>query len=94
MRAAPDRRAALRITVRPNGELTQDDAGDHLVKSFADLIASVSTFMILKPGDIVATATPVKIKGRAARQSLRPGDTFAIECSDIGVLRNRVAREQ
>jgi 2-keto-4-pentenoate hydratase/2-oxohepta-3-ene-1,7-dioic acid hydratase in catechol pathway len=50
--------------------------------------------MILKPGDIVATATPVKIKGRAARQSLRPGDTFAIECPDIGVLRNRVAREQ
>jgi hypothetical protein len=31
MRAAPDRRAALRITVRPNGVLTQDDAGDHLV---------------------------------------------------------------
>jgi len=84
----------LHITVRLNGEVTQDDTTDHLVKSFPDLIAYVSTFMTLKPGDIIATGTPVKLKRTDPPQWLKAGDTLEIECPAIGVLRNRVAREQ
>ena len=32
-----------------------------MIKSFADIIAYVSTFMTLKPGDIIVTGTPVKL---------------------------------
>jgi 2-keto-4-pentenoate hydratase/2-oxohepta-3-ene-1,7-dioic acid hydratase in catechol pathway len=84
----------LRITARLNGEVTQDDTTDHLIKSFADLIVYVSTFMTLKPGDIIATGTPVKLKRTDPPQWLKSGDTLEIECPAIGVLRNRVAREQ
>jgi 2-keto-4-pentenoate hydratase/2-oxohepta-3-ene-1,7-dioic acid hydratase in catechol pathway len=91
---AIDLKEPLRITVRLNGGVTQDDTTDHLIRSFPDLIAYVSTFMTLKPGDIIATGTPVKLRRTDPPQWLKAGDTLEIECPAIGVLRNRVAREQ
>ena len=84
----------LQITARLNGEVTQDDTTDHLIKSFPDLIAYVSTFMTLKPGDIIATGTPVKLKRDETSRWLKAGDTLEIECPAVGVLRNRVVAEQ
>ena len=46
--------------MRKNGEVTQDDTTDSMIFSFADLIVYVTTFMTLKPGDIICTGTPVK----------------------------------
>ena len=84
----------LQITARLNGEVTQDDTTDHLIKPFPDLIAYVSTFMTLKPGDIIATGTPVKLKRDETSRWLKAGDTLEIECPAVGVLRNRVVAEQ
>jgi 2-keto-4-pentenoate hydratase/2-oxohepta-3-ene-1,7-dioic acid hydratase in catechol pathway len=50
--------------------------------------------MTLKPGDIIATGTPVKLKRSDPPQWLKAGDVLEIECPEIGVLRNRVTREQ
>ncbi|HVZ51318.1 MAG TPA: fumarylacetoacetate hydrolase family protein [Pseudolabrys sp.] len=84
----------LRITVKINGEVTQDDTTDHMIKSFSDLIAYVSTFMTLKPGDIIVSGTPVKIGPRSdPPRWLKPGDTIEIEVPEIGVLRNTVVAE-
>jgi len=85
----------LRITVKINGEVTQDDTTANMIKSFSDLIAYVSTFMTLKPGDIIVTGTPVKLTppGDPPRW-LKPGDTIEIEVPEIGVLRNTVVAEQ
>ena len=52
------------MTVKVNGEVTQDDTTASMIKSFAELIAYVSTFMTLKPGDIMVTGTPVKLGPR------------------------------
>jgi 2-keto-4-pentenoate hydratase/2-oxohepta-3-ene-1,7-dioic acid hydratase in catechol pathway len=84
----------LHLVVRKNGEVTQDDTTANMVYSFADLIAYITTFMTLKPGDIVVTGTPVK-KGAKADPPvwLKPGDTIEVECPQIGVLRNSVADE-
>ena len=84
----------LHLIVRKNGEVTQDDTTANMVYSFADLIAYITTFMTLKPGDIVVTGTPVK-KGAKADPPvwLKPGDTIEVECPQIGVLRNSVADE-
>ena len=84
----------LRITVRLNGEVMQDDSTDHLIKSFPELIAYVSTFMTLKPGDIIVTGTPVKLKRGNEPVWLKAGDVLEVECPQVGVLRNRVAHEQ
>ena len=84
----------LHITVRLNGEVTQDDTTASMIKSFADLIAYVSTFMTLKPGDIIATGTPVKLGPKSETPKwLVPGDVLEIEVPEIGVLRNTVVME-
>jgi len=84
----------LRLIVRKNGAVTQDDTTANMIFSFADLIVYITTFMTLKPGDIISTGTPVKTEPKADPPVwLKPGDTIEIECSGIGVLRNSVADE-
>ncbi len=84
----------LRITTKVNGELTQDDTTANMMKSFAELICYVSTFMTLKPGDIMVTGTPVKLGPRREQPVwLKPGDVVEIEVPQIGVLRNTVVAE-
>jgi len=84
----------LHITVKINGEITQDATTASMIKSFADLIAYVSTFMTLKPGDIIVTGTPVKLGPRNEQATwLKAGDVVEIKVPEIGVLRNTVAAE-
>jgi len=84
----------LHLIVRKNGEVTQDDTTANMIFSFADLIVYITTFMTLKPGDIIVTGTPIK-KGPKTEPPvwLKPGDTVEIECPEIGVLRNPVVAE-
>jgi 2-keto-4-pentenoate hydratase/2-oxohepta-3-ene-1,7-dioic acid hydratase in catechol pathway len=84
----------LRLTVRINGEVTQDDTTASMIKSFAELIAYVSTFMTLKAGDVIVTGTPVKLTARTEPPVwLKAGDVIEIEVPEIGVLRNTVVTE-
>jgi 2-keto-4-pentenoate hydratase/2-oxohepta-3-ene-1,7-dioic acid hydratase in catechol pathway len=84
----------LHLTVKVNGEIAQDDTTASMIKSFSELIAYVSTFMTLKPGDIMVTGTPVKLGPRTDPPTwLKPGDIVEIEVPQIGVLRNSVVAE-
>jgi 2-keto-4-pentenoate hydratase/2-oxohepta-3-ene-1,7-dioic acid hydratase in catechol pathway len=84
----------LHLTVKVNGEVTQDDTTASMIRSFSELIAYVSTFMTLKPGDIMVTGTPVKLAPRNAPPTwLKPGDVVEVEVPQIGVLRNSVVAE-
>ncbi|HUZ32636.1 MAG TPA: fumarylacetoacetate hydrolase family protein [Xanthobacteraceae bacterium] len=84
----------LRLTVRKNGKVTQDDTTANMIFSFADIIAYVTTFMTLKAGDIISTGTPVKTGPKTDTAVwLKPGDTIELECPEVGVLRNTVADE-
>jgi 5-carboxymethyl-2-hydroxymuconate isomerase len=84
----------LHITVKVNGAVMQDDTTASMIKSFADLIAYVSTFMTLKPGDIIVTGTPVKLSPRTDPPTwLKAGDTVEIAVPEIGILRNTVVAE-
>lgn len=84
----------LRLTVKVNGELTQDDTTANMIKSFAELITYVSTFMTLKPGDVIVTGTPIKLRRGGEPVWLKAGDTVEIAVPQIGVLRNTVKEEQ
>ena len=84
----------LHLVVRKNGSVTQDDTTANMIYSFADLIAYITTFMTLKPGDIIVTGTPVKQEPKSDPPVwLKPGDTVEVECPEIGVLRNAVVAE-
>jgi 2-keto-4-pentenoate hydratase/2-oxohepta-3-ene-1,7-dioic acid hydratase in catechol pathway len=84
----------LHLTVRKNGEVTQDDTTASMIFSFADIIAYTTSFMTLKAGDVICTGTPVK-KGPKVDPPvwLKPGDTIEVDCPEIGVLRNTVVAE-
>jgi 2-keto-4-pentenoate hydratase/2-oxohepta-3-ene-1,7-dioic acid hydratase in catechol pathway len=86
--------ADIRLTTRVNGETRQDDRTSRMVFSFRRLIAYISTFTTIAPGDIIVTGTPT---GAGARmdppQWLKPGDVVEVEADGLGVLRNTVADE-
>jgi len=84
----------LHLTIRKNGQDTQDDTTASMIFSFADIIAYTTTFMTLKAGDVVCTGTPVKLGPKVDPPVwLKPGDTIEVECPEIGVLRNTVVDE-
>jgi 2-keto-4-pentenoate hydratase/2-oxohepta-3-ene-1,7-dioic acid hydratase in catechol pathway len=84
----------LRLTVKVNGVVTQNDTTASMIKSFADVIAYVSTFMTLKPGDVLVTGTPVKLNRGEPAVWLKAGDTVEVAVPEIGVLRNTVVAEE
>lgn len=82
---------SMTVTTRINGEQRQHDTTANLMFSFRYLISYLSTFYILKPGDIISTGTPL---GAGARfeppKYLVPGDVVEVEVPGIGVLSNGV----
>jgi 2-keto-4-pentenoate hydratase/2-oxohepta-3-ene-1,7-dioic acid hydratase in catechol pathway len=83
----------LHLVVRKNGEVTQDDTTASMIFSFADIIAYTTSFMTLKPGDVICTGTPIKKVKADPPVWLKPGDTIEVECPDIGLLHNSVVAE-
>jgi 2-keto-4-pentenoate hydratase/2-oxohepta-3-ene-1,7-dioic acid hydratase in catechol pathway len=84
----------LRLTVRLNGVVTQDDTTASMIFSFADLVAYITTFMTIKPGDVIATGTPTKTNARnETPRWLRPGDVIEMSVAEIGTLRNTIVDE-
>ncbi len=53
-----DPRGPHDIITRVNGEVRQNDSTERLMFPFDFLIAYLSTFATLKPGDMIATGTP------------------------------------
>jgi 2-keto-4-pentenoate hydratase/2-oxohepta-3-ene-1,7-dioic acid hydratase in catechol pathway len=83
--------APIRVTTRVNGEVRQDDTSDRMIFSIPDLIAYLSSFCTLEPGDVIFSGTP---SGAGARfdppRYLRPGDVVEVEVSRVGILTNAV----
>ncbi len=84
----------LTLTTRLNGQVMQDAATDMLVHSIPRLIAHISTFMALEPGDVIVTGTPGGVGARREPPVfMKAGDVCEVESDKIGVLRNTVAGE-
>lgn len=83
-----------RITTRVNGELRQDDRVSRMMFPIRRQIEYISTFMALRPGDIIVTGTPT---GAGARfdppRYLVPGDVVEVTVEGIGTLRNGIKDE-
>ena len=81
----------LELNTRVNGQVRQQDTTANLIFPFDYLIAYVSTFMTLEPGDIISTGTP---PGAGARFDppiyLKPGDVVEVSSPSIGTLRNGI----
>jgi 2-keto-4-pentenoate hydratase/2-oxohepta-3-ene-1,7-dioic acid hydratase in catechol pathway len=94
MTTGADLTKPLQITCRINGEVTQEDTTASMIFEFPELLSYVSTFMTLKPGDIICTGTPVKLNQKEGeRKWLKPGDQFEMTVPEIGTLKNVVKNE-
>lgn len=74
----------LRISLTVNGETKQDDTTRSMVFSIPFLIAYLSRFFALEPGDVIATGTPSGIG------PIVPGDVVTVTVEGIGTLTNPV----
>ena len=85
---------ALAVTTTVNGQMRQHDTTAHLIFSIPRLLAYVSTFTALEPGDVILTGTP---PGAGARLQppvyLQPGDRIDVTVAAVGTLSNPVEGE-
>ncbi|MDO6414149.1 fumarylacetoacetate hydrolase family protein [Sphingomonas sp. BIUV-7] len=85
----------VRVVSRLNGTVMQDQPVGEMIFSIADIIAYVSAFTPLSPGDVIATGTPGGVG--AKRQPpvwMKAGDRIEIDIGPIGTLTNRIIDEQ
>ncbi|MFL5847044.1 MAG: fumarylacetoacetate hydrolase family protein [Solirubrobacteraceae bacterium] len=76
--------ATLRLRTRVNGEIVQDDSASELIFGFGTLVADLSRFMTLEPGDVILTGTP------AGATVVQPGDVVEVELEGAGTVRSTV----
>jgi Fumarylacetoacetate (FAA) hydrolase family/short chain dehydrogenase len=77
----------LKIACRVNGETLQDSNTSNLIHKVDALVAWLSKFMTLYPGDLVATGTPPGVGCfRKPPRWLKPGDVVECEIEQIGTL--------
>jgi 2-keto-4-pentenoate hydratase/2-oxohepta-3-ene-1,7-dioic acid hydratase in catechol pathway len=77
-----------------NGVEMQRGEVSDLIFDVPSIIAYVSTFTPLAPGDVISTGTPAGVGfARKPPVWLKPGDVVEVEIDRIGVLRNTVEKE-
>ncbi len=88
---ALDPEAGLDVICTLNGEEVQRGNTKTLVFSAAKLLSYISTFTVLRPGDVVLTGTPGGVgMGMAPPRFMKDGDELVTEIPGIGTLRNRI----
>lgn len=77
-----------------NGETVQESDLSMLIFSIPRLIAEISTFTTLTPGDVILTGTPGGVGYRRDPQVfLHDGDQISVEIDGVGSVRNLVRSE-
>jgi acylpyruvate hydrolase len=73
----------LEIETQVNGERVQHARSDRMIFSVARLIAFLTTFITLEPGDIIVTGTPEGVGAhRDPPRYLRDGDVVEVRVND------------
>ena len=82
---------ALGLRLSLNGEMVQDNFTSDMIFSVAEIIAHMSEFMALVPGDVIATGTPEGVgMGMKPQRFLRSGDVMELEIDGLGKQRTEV----
>jgi len=77
---------SLRLELRVNGEVRQSGSTSNMIFGPERLIAYISKYMTLEPGDIIATGTPEGVG------PLNDGDVVEAGIEGVGKVSNRVRR--
>ncbi|MFD3931920.1 fumarylacetoacetate hydrolase family protein [Streptomyces sp. NPDC058614] len=82
----------LRITLKVNGEVMQDESVSDIIHGVEELVAHASTLVELSPGDLILTGSPAGNAGHHDNRWLVPGDVMEGEITGLGVQRNRCVK--
>lgn len=84
----------VHVVGRLNGEVVQDQPISDLIFPIAKIIAYISAFTTLSPGDVIATGTPGGVGAkRTPPLWMKAGDRIEIDIGPIGTLINTIADE-
>mgnify|MGYP001161017494 FL=1 len=84
----------MKIQTRLNGQVMQDASLSDLIFPLEKLISYCSSFIELHPGDVIVTGTPGGVGDRRDPPVyMKDGDTIEIEISKLGILRNKIQKE-
>ena len=89
--------AGTRMTLktRLNGREMQSTDTSLMIHSIPRIIAHLSTWTRLEPGDVIASGTPGGVGSRREPPVwMKAGDVVEVEVSGVGVLRNPIADDQ
>jgi len=85
----------LHLWLELNGKRVQDGNTKTMVYGVQFLVAYLSQFFTLLPGDIITTGTPPGVgMGMKPPQYLQPGDKMVISIDGLGVQRQVVKRDK
>jgi len=80
----PEDLEAIQLVTRVNGEVCQQATGADMVFKIPMVLAYISQFLTLEPGDLIATGTP------AGTRAIHPGDVVEVELVGLSRVRNPV----
>lgn len=85
---------ALDLECRVNGQVMQKANTRDMIWPVAEMIAYISNWIGLNPGDMIASGTPAGVGSRRTPPVfLQPGDVVEVEIERLGTLRNTVVKE-
>jgi len=85
---------AVTVTTRLNGQVMQSQPVSDMLFPIPRIIAYISTFTTLSPGDVILTGTPGGVGAkREPPVWMKPGDIVEIDIPGVGLLVNTVADE-
>jgi 2,4-didehydro-3-deoxy-L-rhamnonate hydrolase len=85
----------LHLWLELNGKRVQDGNTNTMVYSVAYLVAYLSEFFTLMPGDIITTGTPPGVgMGMKPQRFLKPGDKMRVGIDGLGVQEQTVVRDK
>ena len=85
---------AVTVTTRLNGDVMQHASLADLIFPLPVIIAYLSGFTQLNPGDVILTGTPGGVGAkREPPVWMKPGDVVEVEIAGVGVLRNPIGQE-
>jgi 2,4-didehydro-3-deoxy-L-rhamnonate hydrolase len=79
----------LRLTLKLNGEVMQDEYVQDIIYGVEELVSYASSVTRLNPGDVLLTGSPGGNAGHHGNRWLRPGDVLTGEITGLGVMQNR-----
>jgi len=83
----------LKMEVRVNGKMRSQGVSDGMLFSFEEIIAHVTQDETLMPGEFIGSGTVGNGCGLEIGWYLEHGDAIELEVEKIGILKNRVERQ-